>query len=89
MQGKQFIFCSVWIENSIKKQNLYTLDSGCHPDGTDYMEENGNCHCNHGFSGANCSDICSDEYFGTHPECLGNIFIQPKIGTLIVDSVIC
>ena len=59
----------------MKKWNFYTLDSGCHPDGTDYMEKNGNCHCKQGFSGANCADICTEGQFGTFPECFGNIYL--------------
>ena len=76
MQGKQFIFCIVWIKNSIKKQNLYAIDSGCHPDGTYVMEVDGKCHCNQGFSGAYCTDICPEGQFGTPPYCQGSIFIS-------------
>ena len=64
----------------------YTLDSGCYPDGTFYMELNGNCHCNQGFTGDSCDEFCTEGTFGIPPNCDGNIFIQPKTvkGILVI-----
>ena len=53
------------------------IDSGCSPDGTDYMDVNGICHCNQGFTGDLCDDFCSEGTFGIPPNCHGNHFIQP------------
>ena len=54
------------------------------------MEENGNCHCNQGFTGNLCDEFCTEGTFGIPPNCYGNIFIQSKTvkGTLIVKIVI-
>ena len=56
-------------------KNFYLLDSGCHPDGTYYMEVNGKCHCNQGFIGDSCDEFCPEGQFGTPPYCQGSIFL--------------
>ena len=64
---------NVWI----KKRNFYTLDSGCHPDGTEFMDVDGTCHCNQGFSGDLCDDFCPEGEYGIPPNCHGNVLFQP------------
>ena len=73
---KKLLICyNVLIKNRINKRIFYTLDSGCHPDGTDILDADGKCHCNQGFSGDLCVDFCPEGEFGTPPYCQGSIFI--------------
>ena len=53
------------------------IDSDCSPDGTDYMDTNGKCHCYQGFSGDLCDDFCPEGEYGIPPNCHGNILFQP------------
>lgn len=66
------------ITHKLKFWYFTKLDSGCSPDGTDYMDVNGNCHCNQGFIGDECEEFCPAGEFGIPPNCNGNILFNLK-----------
>ena len=73
-----FVFNVEIITQYVLKIWFFTkIDSDCSPDGTDYMDANGKCHCYQGFSGDLCDDFCPEGEYGIPPNCHGNILFQP------------